>query len=214
MTQTLRRRIASALASHAAWIMPRKAWGMAMRNELQAIDDETDALRWAAGCVLAGYWERLNAMLQTGYARAGVAFLILQLALREFFAPLLIFAYRMQYRGLAHFLGLRTAGHDYRRLVPVMDATPAWLPVLWTLAGLLYLVALWRMLRRMDGSMTPFFMGFGLDLVGIWAIQSIQASAGVVVTPNPIVRAAGIVLTLAVGFLLWRTTRKKIRLAN
>jgi hypothetical protein len=193
--------------------MPRKEWGVAMRNELQVIDDETDALRWAAGCVVAGYWERSNAMLQTWYARAALACLIALLALREFFAPLLIFTYRMHYWGLAHFLGLRTAGEDYRRLVPVMDATPSWLPVLWALAGLLYLVALWRMLRRVDGSVTLFFVAFGLDLVGIWAIQSVQASTGVVITPNPIVRAAGVVLTVAVGFLLWRTTQK-IRPAN
>ena len=78
---------------------------------------------------------------------------------REFFAPLLIFAYRMHDLGLAHFLGLRTAGDDYRRLIPVMDATPSWLPVLWVAAGLLFLVALWRMLRRSDGSVA-FLPGF------------------------------------------------------
>ena len=214
MTQTFRRHIAHMLANHAVWIMPRKEWGEAMRSELQAIDDDADALRWAAGCVLAGYREEANAILQTGYARGGLAFLIAFLALREFFAPMLIFAYRMQYRGLAHFLGMGTARHDYRRLIPVMDATPPWLPVLWALAGLLYLVALWRMLRRGNGSVTLFFMAFALDLAGIWAIQSVQMSTGVVITPNPIVRAAGVVLTLVVGFLLWRTTSKNIRPAS
>lgn len=210
MTQALRRRIARALVHHAAQVMPRNdlRWNLAMQNEVDAIEDDRDALRWAIGCVKAGYWERSNAMLQTGYARAGLACLIVLLAIREFFAPLLIWAYRMQYWGLAHFLGLRTAGDDYRRLIPVMDATPSWLPVLWVASGLLYLVALWRMLRRAQGSTALFFVATGFDLFGIAVVRSIQASTGVVITPNPIVRSAGVVLTLVVGFLLWRTTRK------
>jgi hypothetical protein len=215
MTQA-RRRIARALLRHAAQIMPPgdMHWGLAMQNELEVIDDDQEALRWAMGCVKAGYWERSNAMLQTWYARAALACVIALLALREFFAPLLIFSYRMKYWELAHFLGLRTAGDDYRRLIPVMDATPSWLPVLWVAAGLLYLVAIWRMLRRADGGTALFFLAFGFDLVGIWAVHSIQMSTGVVITPNPIVRTAGVVLTLLTGFLLWRMTRKRTQAAN
>ena len=216
MTQTLCRHMAKALMRHAARIMParEKNWGEAMQNELQVIEDDQVALRWAAGCAIAGYSERMNAVLQTWYARSALACVIALLALRELFAPLLIFAYRMKYFELAHFLGLRTAGDDYRRLIPVMDAIPSWLPVLWVAAGLLYLVALGRMLRRAQGSVAPFFWGIGLDLVGIGMVQSVQASTGVVVTPNPIVRAAGMALTLLVGFLLWRATRKTIQAAS
>ena len=199
---------------HASHVMPSKDWGEAMQAELDVIEDDREALRWAAGCVYAGYNERLNAVLQTWYARSALACLIALLALREFFAPLLILSYRMKYWGLAHLLGLRTAGEDYRRLIPVMDATPSWLPVLWMAAGLLFLVALWRMLRRMDGSIAPFFLAVGFDLVGIWAIQSVQASTGVIITPNPIVRASGVLLTLWVGFLLWRTMRSRAQPAN
>jgi hypothetical protein len=216
MTDALRRRIANILMGHAAYVMPfrKMDWGKAMQNELEAIDDDRVALRWAFGCVIAGYSERLNALLQAWYARSALACLIALLALREFFAPLLIFAYRMKYPGLTHFLGLRTAGDDYHRLIPVLDATPAWLPVLWSAAGLLFLVALWRMLRRADGSVAPFFLAFGLDLVGLWAIQSVQASTGVVITPNPVVRAAGVLLTFSAGFLLWRMTRKRTLTAS
>jgi len=190
MTQALSRRIARALVRHAAHVMPQGAmhWGQAMQNECEAVENDQEALRWSVGCVLAGYWERSNAMLQTWYARAALACLIALLALREFFAPLLIFAWRMQYLGLAHFLGLRTAGDDYRRLIPVMNATPSWLPVLWVASGLFFLVALWRMLRRQSGSTALFFLAFGLDLVGLWAARSIQASTGVIITPNPVVR--------------------------
>ena len=201
---------------HAAHIMPagEMDWGAAMQNELEAIADDRVALRWAAGCLIAGYGERASSMLQTWYVRSGVASLILLLACRELFAPLLIFAYRMHYLGLAHFLGLRTAGDDYRRLIPVMDATPSWLPVLWVASGLLFLIALWRMLRRSEGSALLFFLAFALDLIGAVATKSIEARTGIVVTPNLLVRAGGEILMLSTGFLLWRMTRKSAHLAN
>lgn len=209
MTDVPRRRIAQALMRHAARIMPRGDWGAAMRNELEAIADDDVALNWAVGCVIAGYSERLNVLLCTWYARAALACLIALLACREFFAPLLIFAYRTQNLGLAHFLGLRTAGDDYRRLIPVMDATPGWLPLLWCAAGLLFLAALWRMLRRTDGSVALFFLAFGFDLAGAVIAKSIEVSTGVVVTPNLMVRVAGEILTLAAGLALWRMTKKR-----
>jgi hypothetical protein len=204
------RPIARALMRHAARIMPAREmdWGAAMQNELEAIVDDRVALSWAAGCLIAGYGVRANGMLQTWYVRLGMAGVIALLGAREFFAPLLIFAYRMHDLGLAHFLGLRTAGDDYRRLIPVMDATPSWLPLLWVAAGLLFLIALWRMLRRSDGSVLLFFLAFGLDLIGAVAAKSIEASTGVVVTPNIRVRAGGEILMLSTGFLLWRMTRK------
>jgi len=209
MSETSRRLVAQGLMRHAARIMPRGDWGTAMQNELEAIADDGVALRWAVGCVIAGYSERLNILLQTWFARAGLACLIALLAAREFFAPLLIFAYRTQYFGLAHFLGLRTAGDDYRRLIPVMDATPVWLPLLWVAAGLLFLMALWRMLRRADGSVGLFFLAFGLDLLGAVVAKSIEASTGVIVTPNLMVRAAGEILMLSTGYVLWRVTHKR-----
>jgi hypothetical protein len=203
--------IARALMRHAARIMPAREmdWGAAMQNELEAIADDRVALRWAIGCLIAGYGERANAMLQTWYVRTAMAGLIALLACREFFAPLLIFAYRMKYLGLAHFLGLRTAGDDYRRLIPLMDVVPSWLPVLWVVAGLLYLVSLWRMLRKSDVSHAPFFLAFALDLFGGWVARSVEASTGVVAVPNPVVRLAGVVLTLSAGLLLWQMTRNR-----
>ena len=202
--------LARALMRHAARIMPagEMDWGAAMQNELEAIADDRVALQWAAGCVIAGYGERAGSMLQSWYVRASVAGVIALLACREFFAPLLIFAYRMHDLGLAHFLGLRAAGDDYRRLIPLMDATPSWLPVLWVASGLLFLVALWRMLRRSEGSALLFFLAFALDLIGAVAAKSIEARTGVVATPNILVRAGGEILMLSTGFLLWRMTRK------
>jgi len=75
----------------------------------------------------------------------------------------------------------------------------------------LFLIALWRMLCRSEGSALLFFLAFGLDLVGAVMAKSIEASTGVVVTPNILVRAAGEVLMLSTGFLLWRMTPRRAR---
>ena len=55
------RRWAMRLAQHAAGVMPgaRSPWAEAMRRELDYIEHDQAALRWALGCVLASYRLRL-----------------------------------------------------------------------------------------------------------------------------------------------------------
>ena len=57
---SLVRRLASALIAHAANVLPplRSPWGEAMKHELDHIEDDVEAVRWAAGCVIASYLER------------------------------------------------------------------------------------------------------------------------------------------------------------
>jgi len=58
------RPLATVLAHHAANCLPhsRAAWADAIRHEVEFIDNDKAALRWAAGCVLASYAERINPM--------------------------------------------------------------------------------------------------------------------------------------------------------
>jgi hypothetical protein len=58
--RSLLRRIAAALSVYASNMLPpeRSVWGRAMKNELEHIEDDLQALTWAAGCVLAVYIER------------------------------------------------------------------------------------------------------------------------------------------------------------
>ena len=51
------RRLAVKLSHHASWVLSgaRSPWADAMRRELDYIEDDTAALRWALGCVLASY---------------------------------------------------------------------------------------------------------------------------------------------------------------
>jgi pimeloyl-ACP methyl ester carboxylesterase len=55
------RRLAVKLAQHACWVLPgaRSPWAAAMRRELEYIEDDPAALRWALGCVVASYRTRL-----------------------------------------------------------------------------------------------------------------------------------------------------------
>ena len=56
------RQWAMRLAQHAAGVMPgaRSPWADAMRRELDYIEQDPAALRWALGCVLASYRLRLT----------------------------------------------------------------------------------------------------------------------------------------------------------
>jgi hypothetical protein len=56
------RRLAVKLAQHASCVMPgaQAPWADAMRRELDYIADDPAALRWALGCLLAGYRAKLT----------------------------------------------------------------------------------------------------------------------------------------------------------
>lgn len=61
------RKAAALLVRHAAWASPaeRKDWSHAMINELDHVPRGAAALRWALGCVLVSYLERMNVMTRS-----------------------------------------------------------------------------------------------------------------------------------------------------
>jgi pimeloyl-ACP methyl ester carboxylesterase len=56
--------MARKVAGHASWVLPgaRSGWADAMRRELDYIEDDRAALRWAIGCAMASYRARLAAL--------------------------------------------------------------------------------------------------------------------------------------------------------
>ncbi len=63
------RRIAMVLAGHASSVLPRarsasSPWADAMRRELDYIDDDRAALRWAIGCITTSYAAQLAVVLR------------------------------------------------------------------------------------------------------------------------------------------------------
>jgi hypothetical protein len=60
--RTLARRIAQRLAASAAHALPdnRVEWARAMLNEIEHVPNDMAALKWAIGCLFAGYRERVE----------------------------------------------------------------------------------------------------------------------------------------------------------
>ena len=84
------RRWAARLARHAVVPGASAPWADAMRRELDYIDDDLAALRWALGCVLACYrmrlTERLALRVRAGWRQAaacGALMLVIGLALQD-----------------------------------------------------------------------------------------------------------------------------------
>jgi hypothetical protein len=61
---SIARRLAQRLGAHAAAVLPkhRNNFGAAMRNEIEHLPHEGQALFWALGCVVASYLERISDM--------------------------------------------------------------------------------------------------------------------------------------------------------
>lgn len=59
---SIARRIAFVLMRHVFRVLPpaRSEWGEAMRRELDHIENDWEALRWSAGCVVVSYVQRAN----------------------------------------------------------------------------------------------------------------------------------------------------------
>lgn len=148
----LMRRLAFALLDHAGLVLPssHSSWADAMKHEIHHINGDFEALTWAAGCVVASYVERsrLVNLIQTRGVRLLLALLILGQAAGLLFATALTIAYRLHYLGVARSLGAFTPGDDYRRFIPLMDATPWWLHGLLIAGSMLYLLAGRELLRN------------------------------------------------------------------
>jgi hypothetical protein len=82
-------RVAWGLAAHAARILPpeRREWSQAMIAEVDHLPSAGAAMRWAIGCVFAGYIERTRSMIGTA---GHVSRWVLSLEMLLCFAPLTI----------------------------------------------------------------------------------------------------------------------------
>jgi hypothetical protein len=210
---SLLRRTAFALMAHASRVLPsaRSPWGQAMQHELDHIGGDLDALAWAMGCVLASYVERSKVMnvIHTWYARGLLTLLIFGEVLSMFFATVLTAAYRLHYLGVATFLGGFTPGDDYRRFIPLMDATPWWLHGLWVASGVLFLVSALQLFRKSGTAFLVFAAAWVLGTVGNLISQSIPAYRQAFSFPAPLltrdylIPAATALMPVVVAAALW-----------
>jgi hypothetical protein len=95
---TFHRRLAGAVVRHATSVLPRgrAAWAAAMREEIDHISDDHEALRWSLGCLRAGYSERIQIMrlLDFWIVRCGLAFWIALQALSGVFDGIFVLSYK------------------------------------------------------------------------------------------------------------------------
>ena len=210
---SLLRRTAFALMAHAAEILPpaRSSWAEAMDHELHHIEGDLEALTWAAGCVLASYVERSKVMnlLHTWYVRGFLTLLILGEVLNMLFATVLTAAYRLHYVRVATFLGAFTPGDDYRRFIPLMDATSWWLDGLWVAAAVLFFASGWQLLRNSRAAFLLFAAAWVLGTVGNLIAQSSPAYRVAFSFPEPLftrdylIPAATALVPVLIAAALW-----------
>jgi len=83
----LLRRLGSGLVAHAARVLPRarREWAQAMSSEIWHIPDDAAAFKWACGCVLASYYERIRTM---GHTARSIPRWVLILEMLFCFTPL------------------------------------------------------------------------------------------------------------------------------
>ena len=212
------RRIAFSLVAHAARILPhtRTSWADAMEQEIHYVEGDREALAWAIGCVVASYLERIVAMdlLHTRAARIVLVFPVLFLAAREFLAPVLTLAYRLQGTGLAGILGAVTPGDDYHRFIPLMNAIPFWVQGMWVVSGMLFLASAWLLLRNSKAVFEFFILALAIEMIAVTFEHAVPAfrEAFSFSVPNfrrdVLIPVAQIVIPFLIAGVLWLMTRR------
>lgn len=211
------RRLAIALVDHAAAILPKEksAWADAMRREIQHIERDSEALAWAAGCAVASYVERsrLGSLLQLIWVRRIVALFLLLRAVDLLFATVLTLAYRLNLLKLAGFLGAFTPGDDYRRLIPLLNATPWWVHAFWVAGSLFCAVAACELLRNRRGAFPAFAAAWILGCAGELVASALPEYHAVFsnrpqgLAPDYLIPAARVLMPVMVAAALWAHAR-------
>ena len=148
-------------------------------------------------------------LLHRWYARGFLALLILGQAVNMLFATVLTGAYRLNYVGVATFLGAFTPGDDYHRFIPLMDVTPWWLHGLWFAASLLFFASAWQLLCNRPSAFLLFAVAWVLGTVGDLISRSLPAYQQVFSFPEPLftrdvlIPAAAFIVPLVMAAALW-----------
>lgn len=213
--ESFSRRLAMTLMRWAQGALPasRQRWAEAMRKEMQQIGDDRQALRWAAGCMFAACAERFETLRIILLVPVGlfVAMVVAFKSFDDFLATAGTIAYRLNLLGAVEALGQATPGDDYVRLIPLMEAIPAWLHALWVSAGLLYLAALALFVLRRRTAYIPVILALSFELLAARLGRPLIDATGVVVNPNPSFIATAVIpyfLPLLLVLSLWWDSRR------
>jgi hypothetical protein len=158
---SIEKRLALRLVRHAAYVLPGPlaSWGAAMRHEIEYIEPNFEALKWAVGCVSTSYIRRLASInvVKITLIRWLLAVFIASWAIDDLFAA------HWFYLKTAGWLGLRVKKHDYLQYMSALNALPTWIIVLDGASGLLYIAAAYCLMRKKISSTWVLLAGTALS---------------------------------------------------
>jgi len=157
----------------AAKVFPfgRQEWAAAMHAELQGIENDCEALRWAIGCLRTGLRERCRlGLLDLRVARWTVALWAIYQVEGNLCDAFLVLSYKLGQLGITQFLSRCTGSKDYHPLVSLFDATAVWEPSLCLVGGALYLLGVVAVLRRSHYAFALFLSAL-LGEVSLWLYE-------------------------------------------
>jgi hypothetical protein len=130
-----------------------------MRHEIEYIEPNFEALKWAAGCVSTSYIRRIASInvVKNTFVRWLLALFIASWAIDDLFAAQLF------YLKAAGWLGLRIEKHDYLQSMSALNTLPTWIIVLDAASGLLYIAAAYCLMRKKVSSTWVLLAGTALS---------------------------------------------------
>jgi len=168
------RALADTLTQLATRLTPpgRQVWMRAMAAEQSCIENNIEALRWAASCLYASLLTQLRdgALLGHRLVRWGIALWAAYQAEDTLCTTLVLISYKLHNHGLATFVARWCAGDDLRSLYPVLDAASAWEVCPALVATVLYVVAALLLLRRHSHAARAFVLALGIGC-GLWLYE-------------------------------------------
>jgi hypothetical protein len=200
MPASLERRLALSLVRHAVFMLPRRSasWATAMQHEMEYIQQDREALRWAVGCVSTGYLQRIASLnvVQTSILRWALAVFIASWTVTAFWA---VFLLRLK-------MGGRTG----------LDAVPAWTLALDSVAGMFYIAGIYCLVRKRASSILMLLAGTAVN--GIACASQIAAFFQEYGSTGPAGELRSTYLAyashLCVILLLWRGFGRQVGRAN
>lgn len=168
------RAVADALTKAATRLSPpnRQVWTRAMAAEQSCIENNVEALRWAAGCLYACLLTQFRdgALLSHRLVRWGIALWAAYQAENNLCTALALISYKLHNPGLAAFVARWCAGDDLPSLYPIFNAVSAWEICLALVATALYGVAAVLLVRRPTYAARTFVVALGI-CCGLWLYE-------------------------------------------
>jgi hypothetical protein len=200
MPPSLERRLALRLVRHAVFMLPRRSasWATGMQHEMEYIQPDREALRWAIGCVSTGYLQRIASLnvIQTSMLRWALAVFIATWSVTAFLAAFL--------------LRLKMTGRTE------LDVVPAWSLALDGVAGVFYIAGIYCLVRKKALSIWVLLAGTAVN--GMACASQIEAFLQKYGPSAPTGELRGIYLTyashLCVILLLWRGFSRQVGRAS